>query len=187
MAPVEFLQGSDSHSFSSPENPPLCQTLAGLPLTYNADYNAETGFTTFQILGQSPSCACLLNPVSGLLTPEQCAINEAELARYEDTYTEFTGDTFPPKSEKTFLVTMDILKWPSCWPISTNRAPTSSAETLSMGFPTPWPPILIGRPRFLISNATGSHVTILPIAKVWIRPFLRLLINAVEPLLILTQ
>jgi hypothetical protein len=105
MVPVEFLQGSESHSFSSPETPPLCQTLAGLPLTYNANYDAETGFTTFQILGQSPFCGCVGNPSSGLLTPDQCAANEAEMAKYQDTYAEFTdGGVLPdrPVSDSPF-------------------------------------------------------------------------------------
>jgi hypothetical protein len=102
MVPVEFLQGSESRTFSSPETPPLCQTLAGLPLTYNAIYNADTGFTTFQILGQSPFCACLGNPSSGLLTSDQCDTDVLEMFKYEETYAKFTGgDTLPPRFVKT--------------------------------------------------------------------------------------
>jgi hypothetical protein len=97
MVPVEFMQGSESRSFSSPETPPLCHTLAGLPLTYNANYNAESGFTTYQILGRSPFCACEGNPSSGALTSEQCAANEMELKKYEETY----GGPLPTPANKT--------------------------------------------------------------------------------------
>jgi hypothetical protein len=98
MVPVEFLQGSESRSFSTPETPPLCQTLAGLPLTYDANYNPDNGFTTYQITGVSPICACLINPDSGALTSDQCAANDAELAKYADTYAQFTngGVVTPP-------------------------------------------------------------------------------------------
>jgi hypothetical protein len=58
------------------------------------------------------------------------------------------------------------------------KCPTSTAETLYLVFPTTWPPMLPGQPRFLITSASDSHVTRLATAKSWIRPFLRLLINA---------
>jgi hypothetical protein len=92
MIPVEFLQGDEDHFFRSPETPPLCPTLIGLPLTYNATYDASTGFTTIQYLGVSPECAC----EAGLKTEEECAINDAELQRYDATFEKFqTGQDEP--------------------------------------------------------------------------------------------
>jgi hypothetical protein len=99
MVPVEFLQGPESHSFSSPESPPLCQTNMGLPITYNAQYNADTGFTTFQYFGISPSCACSEYGIgAGIVTSEMCDSNAAEMQEYDDVYKRFTGQDVPEKN-----------------------------------------------------------------------------------------
>jgi len=91
MVPTEFLQGSESRTFSSPETPPLCQSHFGLPLTYNANYNADTGYTTFQLLGYSPTCACDNNVWStpGALPEAACAAHKEEKAAYNEVFEKF--------------------------------------------------------------------------------------------------
>jgi hypothetical protein len=92
MVPVEFFQGPVNQVFRSPESPPLCQTLLGMPLTYNASFSNFSNFTTFQYLGLSPLCAC----EAGMVPAEACSLNDAELAKYDETYRKFKGETMAP-------------------------------------------------------------------------------------------
>ena len=97
MVPVEFFQGDESRSFTSQETPPLCQTNMGIPLTYEAKYNADTGYTTFTILGVSPYCACEgakgIEPgIEFTPVPGSCEANAAEQKHYVDTCKRFAGE-----------------------------------------------------------------------------------------------
>lgn len=47
-------------------NSGIASTLLGLPQTYNASYDADSGRTTFRYIGLSPSCACENGSARGL-------------------------------------------------------------------------------------------------------------------------
>jgi hypothetical protein len=97
MVPAEFFQGSESRDYLSFESPPQCKTNIGIPITYSANYNSETGYTTFVYNGESPNCMC----ESGKKTENECAAHDAEMAAYDATYEKFKDGAKKPEAPKS--------------------------------------------------------------------------------------
>jgi hypothetical protein len=167
MVPVEFAQGKSDRTFLSPETPPLCQTNMGLPLTYVAEYDAKTGYTSFTYSGQSPSCMC--DPKRPFQTPEACAAHQHEMDLYDSIYTKWTGKKPPAEPtpslkndyvgkfhvteiEDAFGLTRGVLKIPN----SKSRG-KDYGQLIKNNFWTDW----VGKPgvlnRFIINVPTARN------------------------------